>query len=151
MVLVVRNRLWPSNILFIPSVTESAGDGVSWIRLLSRLSDETRKGEVESTEGVMTSVTAGVITTGFEGDDASAKGGRLNNEVGRVDDIDERTEAFRRFGSFVDPGMLPLTLTLEVIASGEPLAICNEAGRCLGEGRGESFGDIRNWGDIMGG
>ena len=90
----------------------------------------------------MASVTVGVTTTGFEGEDANANGGR-NNDVGRVDDIDERTEALRMFGSFVDPGMLPFTLTLEVIARGEPLAMCNETGRCLGEGRGESRGDIR--------
>lgn len=58
-----------------------------------------------------------VVKTAFEGDDASANGGRRNMVEGRVDDMDDRTESVRRFA------VLPFTLTFDVEANGDPLAI----------------------------
>jgi hypothetical protein len=68
---------------------------------------------------VISSVMGLVVKTALEGDDASAKGGRRNEEDGRTEDIDDLTESVRRLAFPV----LPLTLIFEVEASGEPLAM----------------------------
>jgi hypothetical protein len=107
----------------MPSVADSAGEGTSWTSsssiFPSKSSDETRKGELASVGEVISSAMGLVVKTALEGDDASAKGGRRNEEDGRVEDIDDLTESARRLAFPV----LPLTLMFEVEASGEPPAI----------------------------
>lgn len=70
-----------------------------------------------------------VVAAAFTGEEDRANGGRRGIEVGRVEDIDERTESWRRFGSLIIMAVLPLTLTLDVDESGVPLAIRSEIGR----------------------
>jgi hypothetical protein len=107
----------------MPSVADSAGEGTSWTSsssiFPSKSSAETRKGELASVGDVISSAMGLVVKTALEGDDASAKGGRRNEEDGRVEDIDDLIESARRLAFPV----LPLTLMFEVEASGEPPAI----------------------------
>ena len=121
MVLVVRLLVCPKSTLFIPSVADSVGDGVSCTSssiLPSKLSVDIWKGELESPDGDMTkSAIELVVKTALEGEDASAKGGRRIIVDGLVDDIDDLTESVRRFAVF------PFTLIFDVEANGEPLAI----------------------------
>lgn len=144
------------------------GDGGSGVSLIlkdpSKSSDDNRNGEFgRAVDEDMASVTICVVAVAFTGEDERANGGRRRTVVGRVEDMEERTDAVRRLmliaGVPLALAGLAVTLTLEVEARGEVPATCKGEGRCRGEGFGESRGvrrscvggDMDDAGGLLGG
>jgi hypothetical protein len=113
----------------------------------SKSSDDIRNGEFgRLADEDIASMTTCVVGLAFTGDVESAKGGRRKIVVGRVEDMEERTDAVRRLMLIAGVPLagLAVTLTLEVEARGEVLATSRDEGRCRGDGFGDSRGVRRS-------